>query len=103
MTVYRMQRRLNRLLGWILLLAPLLAQTPGKPGRLIINSTPPKATIVINGQTWGELTNAIVVMPPGTYNVSVASSELKNCPTTPVTVQAGSETEVNCIQAGWQK
>ena len=101
MNAYRMQR-LNAGLWWIFLLSPLAAQTPAKPGRLVIKSVPPDATVVINGQRWGQTTNTTVVVPLGNYTVSVTSDKLKNCQSKRVSVQTGSQTEVTCTEAGWK-
>ena len=95
-------RRLGAGLWWILLLSPLAAQTPGKPGRLVIKSAPPDATVVINGQRWGQPTNTTVVVPPGNYTVTVTSDKLKNCQSKRVTVRTGSQTEMTCTEAGWK-
>ena len=98
---YRMQR-LRTGLWCIVLLLPLAGQTPAKPGRLVIKSAPPDATVIINGQTWRQPTNTTVVVPPGNYTVSVTSDKLKNCQSKKVTVRTGSQTEVTCTEAGWK-
>jgi len=103
MNARRVQPRLRSCLLWMVLCLPLWAQTPEKPGRLVIKSVPPKATIVINNQTWRQPTDTTVVVPPGDYKVSVTSDKLKNCPAKAVKVQPDSETELICTEAGWGK
>jgi hypothetical protein len=86
-----------------MLLAPaLLAQAPVKPAILSIKSVPPEAAIVVNGETWRQKTNATVVVPPGTYRVSVTSDQLKKCPPKAVNVGAGTRAEITCTETGWQ-
>ena len=95
-------RRLSPGLCWIILLPSLLAQTPAKPGRLVVKSVPPGAAVVVNGQSWQQPTNTAIVVAPGNYSVSVAGDKLKNCPAKSVAVQSGSVIEITCTEAGWK-
>jgi hypothetical protein len=87
-----------------LLSAPVaLFQSPGQPGRLVINSTPKdQAAITINGQAMRQLTNTTFVVPPGNYKVSVKNQDGSiNCPPQNLSVSAGQETTATCSGTHW--
>lgn len=82
----------------------LLFQSPGRPGRLVINSTPTEgAAITINGQTMKQLTNATFVVPPGKYKLSVKNQDGSiSCQPRDFSVSAGQETIATCSGARWE-
>lgn len=80
----------------------LMAQTPGRPGKLSVSSTPKGAAIFVNGQRMGQTTDATFVISPGTFKVSVSGGGGNlNCPVKSVQVTAGGLTELSCTSAGW--
>ena len=81
----------------LLLSAKGSAQTPPQPGRLSIKSNPGGATITINGQPMSQKTNAIFVVSPGPYKVSIVGvTGNPNCPEQKVQVSSGQTSEVHC-------
>lgn len=86
----------------LLLASALMAQTPKRPGKLTISSTPKGAAIFVNGQQMGQTTDATFVISPGTFKVSVSGGGGNlNCPVKSVQVTAGGLTELSCTSAGW--
>ena len=80
----------------------LIAQTPKRPGKLTVTSTPKGAAIFVNGKQMGQSTDASFVISPGTYKVSVSGGAGNlNCAVKSVQVTAGGSIEVNCTSAGW--
>ena len=80
----------------------LMAQTPGRPGKLTVSSTPKGAAIFVNGQRMGQTTDATFVISPGTYKVSVSGGAGNlNCPVKSVQVTVGGLEELSCTSAGW--
>lgn len=81
-----------------------LFQSPGQPGRLVINSTPKEgAAITINGKAVQQSTNTTFVVPPGNYKVSVKSQDGSiSCQPHDFSVTAGQETIVTCSGTQWQ-
>ena len=75
-------------------------QSPGQPGRLAVNSTPPGARITVNGKDLNQQTDATFVLPSGKYSIAVSSGTL-NCPSREVTVTSGQQTTVHCSSGGW--
>ena len=86
------------------LLFPSLSssQRPPSPGKLLVTSDPPGASITIDNQSMGHSTNYMFVVSPGEHSVAVKSTTLQNCATpAKVTVPSGSRTTINCRVAGW--
>jgi hypothetical protein len=77
-----------------------LLQSPGF-GRLVVQSTPPNANIVINGQPKQERTPSAYVVGPGDYSVSVSGSA--NCPGQTFHVSAGGTTTITCKDGQWSQ
>ncbi len=97
-----LRRRVPALCGWIAAALALTAQTPGKPGKLTIESAPKGAAIYVNGSRMGQPTDATFVVSAGTYKVSVTGGAGNlNCAVKSVSVTAGATTEVYCSSAGW--
>lgn len=89
-----------------LLLCPLAlrSQMPPQPGRLVITSEPPGATVTINGKQVSQHTNATFLVSPGSYTVSVASPDGRlSCPATTLSVSSGQTTTGDCSAAGWKQ
>jgi hypothetical protein len=88
--------------GWIATAAALTAQTPGKPGKLTIESAPKGAAIFVNGSRMGQATDATFVVSAGAYKVSVTGGAGNlNCAAKSVSVSSGATTELYCSSAGW--
>lgn len=86
------------------LASALMAQTPKRPGKLTVSSTPKGAAIFVNGQQMGQTTDATFVISPGTYKVSVSGGAGNlNCPVKSVQVTAGGSTALSCTSTGWAK
>jgi PEGA domain len=79
----------------LLLAAAAGAQMPGKPGVLEISSTPPGATIYINGQRQKPPTNANIVVSQGHYTVEIKNGQTTVC-TKDVTVKPGDRVQIQC-------
>ena len=78
--------------SWVLLTAlAASSQYPAPPGKLHITSVPPGQKIAINDSSRPEVTDATLVVSPGTYKVSVGQ-----CPAQPVQVSSGETKEVHC-------
>lgn len=94
---------------WRIFLAPALLfpaalqpQMPPQPGRLVILSEPPGATVTINQKTVTQKTNASLVVSPGTYTVTVTSPNPKfSCQKT-VAVSSGQTVTSDCTATGWK-
>jgi hypothetical protein len=90
---------------WALLWPTIaLFQSPGQPGRLVINSKPEQgAAITINGQAMKQLTNTTFVVSPGNYKVTVKNRNGNvSCPSQDFSVSAGQETTVTCSGTHWE-
>jgi len=90
---------------WALLCLPsTLFQSPGQPGKLVMNSTPDQgAAIIINGQAMKQLTNTTFVVTPGAYKVSVKNRDGNvNCPPHDFPVSAGQQTIATCSGTHWE-
>jgi hypothetical protein len=89
-----------------LLLCPLALrpQMPPQPGKLVITSEPPGATVTINGNQVNQHTNATFLVSPGSYTVTVISRDGKlSCsPPTPLRVTSGQTVTGDCSAAGWK-
>ena len=94
--------RANRVVGasailftWAFLLpSPLASQMPAPLGRLHITSTPPGASITINGVLRTNNTTPVTLaVVPGTYAVIIGSCKEQ---TITVTVASGETKEVTC-------
>jgi PEGA domain len=85
------------LLLWCLLLLPttLSSQMPREPGVLAVMSSPPGATITINGKLMKPQTDAKFVVSPGTYHVVIDGTGSLHCDKN-VKVASGMTTTVNC-------
>ncbi len=72
-------------------------QTPPQPARLSVTSTPKGATIMINGQTMSQKTDAVFVVSAGHYKVTIAGGAgSPSCPEKDVQVVSGQTLEVAC-------
>jgi hypothetical protein len=97
---------LEAALCFALLLPAGSSQTPPQPGKLTVNSTPPGATVAINGEKMQQLTNFTFAVSPGTYKISVAGGEgnLQKCAgnnSISVQVSSGSQKTLLCAATGW--
>jgi len=91
-------------LCWAALYPPALtSQTPARPGKLVITSTPPEATITVNGRALEQLTPSTFLVPQGKYKVAVSDGPGNlNCAEKEVLVTSGQSTELHCTAAGWK-
>ena len=74
-------------------------QMPAPPpvGRLYITSTPPGASITINGKPRPEQTNVTLVVSPGNYKVLISGGPGNlDCPAQDVSVRTGQTVTVAC-------
>jgi hypothetical protein len=85
------------LLLWCLMLLPttLSSQMPREPGVLVVTSSPPGATITINGKLMKPQTDARFVVSPGTYRVVIDRAGSLHCDKN-VKVASGMPTTVSC-------
>jgi PEGA domain len=85
------------LLLWCLLLLPttLSSQMPHEPGVLAVMSSPPGATITINGKLMKPQTDAKFVVSPGMYRVVIDRAGSLHCDKS-VKVASGMTTTVSC-------
>jgi hypothetical protein len=91
------------LAGLLLFPMTLRPQMPPPPARLVISSQPVGATITINGTRMSQKTDATFIVSPGSYTVSVASTDLKaNCGDIRVSVAAGETHSMSCIGSVWK-
>ena len=78
-------------------------QTPSKPGKLLVRSSPAGADITIDRKHMNQPTDATFVASPGTHKVSVTGGPGKlNCREKEIQVKADDTTEVKCSDRGWQ-
>jgi hypothetical protein len=81
----------------------LFAQMPPQTCKLVISSEPTGAAVTINGKKMDQPTNATFVVYPGTYKVSVKSSDgTLVCADTTLTIIGGKTLTQNCTKTGWQ-
>ena len=100
----RSRRRKLALYCLLLLAGALMAQTPKRPGKLTVSSTPKGAAIFVNGQRMGQTTDATFVISPGAYKVAVnGGTGNLNCPVKQVQVTAGGSATLSCTSTGWAK
>jgi PEGA domain len=72
-------------------------------GRLVINSDPQGAHILINDRQMQQTTDFTYVVGPGTYKVAVTGgSGNLNCAQKSVQVTSGNTATVTCTAKGWQ-
>jgi hypothetical protein len=76
-------------------------QSPGQPAKLVIQSVPTGANITVNGKGVGQ-TDATFVVSPGTYEVSVASTDGKLRCEKKVTPAFGQTFTLTCTASGWK-
>jgi len=94
-------------LGCLFLFPGMLrAQMPNRPGRLTVESTPPGATVTIDGQVMQRVTPFTFVISPGEHRVTVqgkdeAGKEM-SC-TTSLNVESGSAKSLRCTAKGWEQ
>jgi hypothetical protein len=83
-----------------ILLAPVAAssQMPSI-AKLIVKSNPIRAAISINDKPTGQFTDAVFVVSPGSYKVSVSGNA--NCGDQTVTVQSGETKTLTCSGGNW--
>jgi PEGA domain len=92
MNAPRILRALSIVLFWAVLnTTAVSSQMPARPGKLVITSASPGATIVINGTTRPEVTPVTLIVPPGVYKVAVG-----NCSEQSIQVSSGDTKEVHC-------
>jgi PEGA domain len=83
-------------------LPALLPQFQGfSSGKLVIQSAPTGANIVINRQTMSQQTNAAFVVSPGDYSVSVSGNA--SCAEKSFPVSSGGTTTITCAKGTWQQ
>jgi len=80
----------------------LLAQMPPQSAKLVISSEPAGAEVTINNDKMKQTTNATFVVSPGTYKVTVTSSDRALDCTLTVTVSSGDTRKGTCTKTGWQ-
>ena len=92
------------LLSVAVLLCPatLKPQMPPQPGKLVISSEPPGATVSINGTVMAQHTNATFLVSPGKYAVMVASQDGRLKCTGSLSVTSGQTASADCTAAGWR-
>ena len=92
------------LLSLAILLCPaaLSTQMPPQPGKLVISSEPPGATVSIKGSVVAQHTNATFLVSPGTYPIVVTSQDGKFKCTGSLTVVSGQTASATCTAAGWR-
>ncbi len=82
---------------WLLLVpAALSSQTPQRPGVLALTSTPPGASITINGTLTKARTNTRLVVAPGAYTVLIAGGSANLHCEKQVQVAIGQTVPVTC-------
>lgn len=87
------------LICFLLLAFVAFSQMPAPPpvGRLYITSTPPGASITINGRPRPERTNITFVVSPGHYKIAISDGPGNlDCPAQEVAVQPGQTVTVAC-------
>lgn len=90
--------------GLLFFPAALQPQMPPPPARLVISSQPEGAIITINNKPMSQRTDAIFIVSPGPYTVSVASPDKNvNCGDRSVTVSAGETRKMNCVGTVWEQ
>jgi hypothetical protein len=95
-----------KLILCLLLLYPatVSSQTPPQPGKLSVTSTPEGAKVTVNGKPTNRNTPAILVVTPGSYNVSVAGVPGRStCQESTFTVSAGEALHVDCSGGNWKQ
>jgi hypothetical protein len=80
----------------------LLAQMPPQSAKLVISSEPAGAEVTINNDKMKQTTNATFVVSPGTYIVTVTSSDRALVCTLKVIVSSGDTHKGTCAKTGWQ-
>jgi PEGA domain len=93
MKTHMMSRALEIVVVWTLLsTSTVSSQMPARAvGKLVITSTTPGATIVINGKVRTEVTPVTLLVSPGMYKVKIG-----NCDEQTVQVSSGDPISVNC-------
>jgi hypothetical protein len=86
------------MLGILLVPVALSSQMPSL-AKLIVKSNPAGASITINEKPTGQFTDAMFVVAPGTYNVSV--SVKANCGGNSVTLSSGETKTLTCSDGKW--
>ncbi len=86
------------MLGILLVPGDLSSQMPPL-AKLIVKSNPKGARITVNDRPMGEVTDAVFVVAPGNYKVSVSGSA--NCDDNLVTLQSGETKTLLCSGGTW--
>jgi len=89
------------LCGFLLFPESLPSQMPSPPGRLSVTSTPPGATITIDGKQMSRPAPSTFVVSPGSHNVTAETpaGEFLTCNPGSPTVYSGSTVRVNRTRA----
>lgn|SRR5208283_493474 len=100
MTMRRLLREPELVLCCVVPFAGLLrSQTPQPPGRLIVTSDPPGATITIDNRQMNRPTPFTFAVSPGQHSVSV-KGEGMYCAGS-LNVQSGTAKPAHCTARGW--
>jgi|ERR1017187_2093180 hypothetical protein len=102
---HRTTPRVPEFIVWAALLCPVAgwSQTPPRPGRLHVTSTPDGAVITVDGKPMNQRTPTVLVVAPGTYTVSVAGQAGKStCREAAFAVASGAIVEVDCSGGVWK-
>ncbi len=75
-----------------------LSQMPSL-ARLIVQSNPRGAQISVNGKQTGQTTNAMFVVAPGDYTVSLSGAA--KCPDQNVSLHSGQTITMICTNENW--